>query len=96
MIGDAQAYQHLSTVEQTQDLQWKQELQAQYQELNQQVKKNTRADKRSFIHDLTEEAETAAGKRDMKRLYDITRTLSEMNKAPPKTSERQKRQDHHR
>lgn len=65
---------------QTQDLQQKQDLQAQYWELNSQVKKSTRADKRSFIHDLTEEAETAAGRRDMKRLYEITRTLSGKNK----------------
>ena len=50
--------------------------------MNRQVKKSTKAEKRSYIHDLTEEAETAAGKRDMKRLYEITRTLSETNKAP--------------
>ena len=69
-------------VNQTQDLQQKRDLQAQYWELNRQVKKSTRGDKRSFIHDLTEEAETAAGRRDMKRLYEITRTLSGKNKAP--------------
>ena len=34
------------------------------------------------MHDLTEEAETAASKRDMKRLYEITRTLSGKNKVP--------------
>ena len=39
-------------------------------------------DKRKFIHDLTEETQTAAGKGDMTRLYEITRTLSEKNKAP--------------
>ena len=50
--------------------------------MNRQVKKSTRADKRSFIHDLTEEAETAAGRREMKRLYEITRTLSGKNKVP--------------
>ena len=49
--------------------------------MKQQDKKGTRADKRSFIHDLTE-AETAAGKKGMKRLYEITRTLSWKNKAP--------------
>ena len=61
-------------------MQQKQDLQS--WELNRQIKKSTRADKRSFIHDLTEEAETAAGRRDMKRLYEITRTLSGKNKAP--------------
>ena len=50
--------------------------------MNRQVKKSTRRDKRSFIHDLTEEAETAAGKRGMTRLYEITRTLSGKNKVP--------------
>ena len=35
-----------------------------------------------LIHDLTEEAETAAGRRDMKRLYEITRTLSGKNTVP--------------
>jgi len=50
--------------------------------LNRQVKKSTTADKRSFINGLTEEAETAAGKRDMNRLYKITRTLSGKNKVP--------------
>ena len=69
-------------VNQTQDLQQKRDLQAQYWELNRQVKKSTRADKRSFIHDLTEEAETAAGKGDTKRLYEIKRTLSGKNKVP--------------
>ena len=49
--------------------------------MKQQDKKGTRADKRSFIYDLTE-AETAAGKKGMKRLYEITRTLSWKNKAP--------------
>ena len=69
-------------INQTQDSQQKQDLQAQYLEFNRQVKKSTRADKRSFIHDLTIEAETAGGKRDMKRLYDITRTLLGKNKTP--------------
>ncbi|XP_076439125.1 uncharacterized protein LOC143277998 [Babylonia areolata] len=54
----------------------RQELQALYWETNRQVKKSARKDKRAFIHQLTEEAETAAGKRDMKRLYEITRVLS--------------------
>ncbi|TRY83688.1 hypothetical protein DNTS_034385 [Danionella cerebrum] len=46
------------------------------------VKKSCRADQRKFIHDLTEEAETAAGKWDMKRLYEITRTLAGKNNQP--------------
>ena len=69
-------------INQTQDPQQKQDLQAQYWELNRQVKRSTRADKRSFINDLTEETEIPAGKRDMKRLNFVTRTLSGKNKAP--------------
>ena len=69
-------------IKQTQDLQQKQNLQAQYWELNWQVKRSTRVDKQRFIHNLTEEAETAAGKSDMKRLYEITRTLSGKKKVP--------------
>ena len=83
-------------INQTQDLQQKQDLQAQYWELNRQVKKSTRADKRSFIHDLTEEAETAAGRRDMKRLYEITRTLSGKNKAPSRPVKDKNGENHHR
>ncbi|KAL8622673.1 hypothetical protein ACOMHN_009307 [Nucella lapillus] len=60
----------------TRNLEEKQELQALYWETNRQVKKSARRDKRAFIHELTEEAETAAGKRDVKRLYEITRVLS--------------------
>nr|KAG5713527.1 hypothetical protein BaRGS_024575 [Batillaria attramentaria] len=35
--------------------------------VNRQVKRSARNDKRNFINDLTEEAETAAGQRNMKR-----------------------------
>ncbi|RUS72506.1 hypothetical protein EGW08_019734 [Elysia chlorotica] len=59
----------------------KEELQGQYSELSQKVKRSTKQDKKNFIHELTEEAETAAAKGDMKRLYDITRTLSGKNRS---------------
>ncbi|RUS80508.1 hypothetical protein EGW08_011729 [Elysia chlorotica] len=65
----------------TQDQVRKEELQGQYRELNQKVKRGTKQDKKKFIHELTEEAETTAGKGDMKRLYDITRTLSGKNRS---------------
>ncbi|RUS88701.1 hypothetical protein EGW08_003516 [Elysia chlorotica] len=67
----------------TQDQARKEELQGQYRELNQKVKRSTKQDKKNFIHELTEEAETAAGKGDMKRLYNITRTLSGKNRSTP-------------
>nr|KAG5693360.1 hypothetical protein BaRGS_017653 [Batillaria attramentaria] len=57
----------------------KRDLQAQYWDVNRQVKRSARNDKRNFTNDLTEEAETAAGQRNMKRLYEITRTLSGKN-----------------
>jgi hypothetical protein len=41
---------------------------------------------RRFIHELTEEAETAAGQHNMKRLYEITRTLSGKTATPPDRS----------
>lgn len=67
---------------QTQDQEHKQDLQAQYWDINRQVKRSARNDKRRYINNLTEEAETAAGQRNMKRLYEITRTLSGKNSNP--------------
>nr|KAG5692410.1 hypothetical protein BaRGS_032463 [Batillaria attramentaria] len=66
----------------TDDQDHKRDLQAQYWDVNRQVKRSARNDKRNFINDLTEEAETAAGQRNMKRLYEITRTLSGKNNNP--------------
>jgi len=71
-------------INQCQDQQEKEELRAQYWEANRQVKKGAREDKRRFIHDMTEEAETAARQGNMKRLYEITRTMSGKNFNPSK------------
>nr|KAG5685242.1 hypothetical protein BaRGS_035258 [Batillaria attramentaria] len=79
----------------TDDQDHKRDLQAQYWDVNRQVKRSARNDKRNFINDLTEEAETAAGQRNMKRLYEITRTLSGKNNKPHQTSQRQERTNHH-
>ena len=54
----------------------RQTLQSLYWEKTRGIQTSARRDKRKFVEDLTEEAETAAGKRDMKRLYEITRQLS--------------------
>nr|KAG5695243.1 hypothetical protein BaRGS_008071 [Batillaria attramentaria] len=70
----------------TDDQDDKRDLQAQYWDVNRQVKRSARNDKRNFINDLTEEAETAAGQRNMKRLYEITRTLSGKNNKPHQTN----------
>jgi hypothetical protein len=72
------------------------ELQAQYWDVNRQVKRNAGGDKRRFIHDLTEEAETATGQQNMKRLYEITRTLSEEKQQPHQISQRQEQRNHHK
>lgn len=60
-------------INQTQVQQEKQELQACYWDKNPEVKRSARTDKKSF---MTQEAETAADQKNMKRLYEITRTLS--------------------
>ena len=69
-------------INQTQDIAERQELQAHYWEMNRQVKRSARKDKRTYIEELTAEAENAAGQRNMKRLYEITRTLSGKNSNP--------------
>ena len=69
-------------INQTEDRDEKQTQRALYWEKNRQVRKSARKDKRKFVEDLTEEAETAAGKRDMKRLYEITRELSGKRNKP--------------
>ena len=58
----------------------KAQLQREYWDINRKVKKNARKDKRKYFDDLAQEAESAACKRDMKQLYDITRTLAGKNK----------------
>ena len=69
-------------INQTHDQTVKKELQTRYQEKNKEVKRSARRDKRKYTEELTTEAETAAGQRIMKRLYDITRTLSGKNNKP--------------
>ena len=47
-----------------------------YSELNKQVKRMTRADKKDYIEKLADEAEEAAGRNDLKTLYKINKQLS--------------------
>ena len=47
-----------------------------YSELNKQVKKMTRADKKDYIEKLADEAEEAAGRNDLKTLYKINKQLN--------------------
>ena len=54
----------------------KRKAQSQYNKANQEVRKDSRRNKRKFINDLAKEAETAAKQRRMKDLYDVTKKLA--------------------
>ena len=54
----------------------KAKVQEEYAEVNREVKKSIKVDKRNYIDSLAEEAEQAAGRGNMKELYDTTRKLS--------------------
>ena len=47
-----------------------------YTEANQEVKRSVKCDKKDFIERLADQAEEAAGQRNLKELYDITRTVA--------------------
>jgi hypothetical protein len=47
-----------------------------YKAANKKVKKKIREDKRRFVENLATEAEEAAGKRNLKELYDLTKKMS--------------------
>ena len=47
-----------------------------YSELDREVKKMTKLDKRKFVERLAEEAEEAAGRQDLKTLYGINKMLN--------------------
>ena len=47
----------------------------QYKEANKAVKKMIRADKRAFVEELANEAESAAAKGEQGQLYKITRQI---------------------
>lgn len=55
----------------------KKELTDEYNATHKQVKKETRKDKRMYYEKLAGEAELAAGKRNMKELFDISRKLQQ-------------------
>ena len=54
----------------------KREAQSQYNKANQEVRKDSRRDKRKFIDDWAKEAETAAKQHRMKDLYDLIKKLA--------------------
>ncbi|XP_059154670.1 uncharacterized protein LOC131940109 [Physella acuta] len=59
-------------------------LRTHYCEVNRMVRKSAKEDKRQFIQEMIEDAETAARQGKMKRLYEVTRTLSGKNINPNK------------
>ena len=52
------------------------QLRRKYSELDREVKKMTKLDKRKFVERLAEEAEEAAGRQDLKTLYRINKMLN--------------------
>uniref|UniRef100_A0AA85ILE8 Reverse transcriptase domain-containing protein n=1 Tax=Trichobilharzia regenti TaxID=157069 RepID=A0AA85ILE8_TRIRE len=61
---------------QCKDGQEKETMSSTYKALDKEVKKSARKDKRRFYDNLATEAEKAAGKRDLRTLYQITKSLS--------------------
>ncbi|VDP18584.1 unnamed protein product [Schistosoma margrebowiei] len=54
----------------------KSQTQAEYTEVNKQVKRSIKIDKRKYVEDLATTAEKAAREGNMRQLYDITKKLS--------------------
>ncbi|VDP41716.1 unnamed protein product [Schistosoma margrebowiei] len=63
--------------------------QAEYTEVNKQVKRSIRADKRKYVKNLATTAEKAAREENMRQLYDITKKLSG-NRSKPERPVRSK------
>ncbi|VDP53672.1 unnamed protein product [Schistosoma margrebowiei] len=59
--------------------------QAEYTEVNKQVKRSIRTDKRKYVEDLTKTAEKAAIEGNMRQLYDITKKLSGNRRKPERS-----------
>ena len=68
----------------------KERLSREYSQKDKEVKRSTRADKRTYIENLAEDAEAAARRKDMKSLYQITKKLK--GESP---TERRRWKDHH-
>ena len=60
----------------------KNNLKSRYWQLDKDVRKSAKKDKKAFFDTLATEAESVAGQRNMKRLYDITRTMSGKRSRP--------------
>ncbi|KAL9978171.1 hypothetical protein ACROYT_G015662 [Oculina patagonica] len=60
----------------------KAEARIRYSEVNKEVKRSIRNDRRNFVEDLARQAEEASGRGDAKELYSITRKLAGDRKIP--------------
>ncbi|VDP72361.1 unnamed protein product [Schistosoma mattheei] len=56
--------------------------QAEYTEVNKQVKKSIRTDRGKYVEDLATTPEKAAGEGNMRQLYDTTKKLSGNHRKP--------------
>ncbi|VDP70944.1 unnamed protein product [Schistosoma curassoni] len=56
--------------------------QAEYTEVNKQVKRSIKTDKRKYVEDLATTAENAAREGNMRQLYDMTKKLYGNNRKP--------------
>ncbi|VDP45384.1 unnamed protein product [Schistosoma margrebowiei] len=59
--------------------------QAEYTDVNKQVKSSIRTDKRKYVEDLATTAEKAAREEDMRQLYDVTKKLSGNRRKPERS-----------
>ncbi|VDP59535.1 unnamed protein product [Schistosoma mattheei] len=59
--------------------------QAEYTDVNKQVKRSIRTDKRKYVEDLTTTAENAAREGNMRELYDTTKILSGNHRKPERS-----------
>lgn len=60
----------------------KAEARIRYSEVNKEIKRSIRNDRRNFVEDLARQAEEASGRGDAKKLYSITRKLAGDRKIP--------------
>lgn len=70
----------------------KAKLQAEYKERDREAKKGARRDRKRWISELAQKAEMVANNRNMRELYDVTRTLAKkrLNQSRPVKSKQGK------
>lgn len=80
----------------TNNTQEKQALSREYNRIHREVKRSFRKDRRDWAEELAKEAEQAAEQCDMRKLYNITKTLANKKsfvKKPVKNKEKPKRRN---